>query len=46
MVDFSLKIYASLTFFNEVFNDTLCVERYVGPRLNCKYWTVESGCQT
>ena len=32
-----------LTFFKEVFTDILCVERYAGPRLNCKYWTVESG---
>ena len=31
-----------LTFFKEVFTDILCVERYAGPRLNCKYWTVES----
>ena len=32
-----------LTFFKEVFTDTLCIERYAGPTMSCKYWTVESG---
>ena len=35
--------HAPLTFLKEVFTDNLCVERYAGHRLNCKYWTVESG---
>ena len=43
---FSLKISnikIPLTFFKEVFTDTLYAERYAGSRLNCKYWTIESG---
>ena len=35
--------YTPLTFFKELFTDTLCVERYAGPTLNFKYWTVEFG---
>ena len=57
IINFSLKISnikIPLTFFKEVFTDTLCVEGYADPRLNrenwtvilaCKNWTVEAGLE-
>ena len=36
--------YTPLTFFKEVFTDTLCVERYADPKLDCNNWTVLLGC--
>ena len=35
--------YVPLTFFKEVFTDTLCVDRYAGPKLNCKHLTIKFG---
>ena len=38
----NLKYKNTAHFFKEVFTDTLCVERYAGPRLDCRIWIAKN----